>query len=173
LSLSEFAIGNLPAPKRRRRELGFLKPVIRRGFLDAHELRYDERLRLGEDVLLYAGCLAAGARFRVVEACGYCAVQHPASLSARHRTEDLEHLLGALTELEEAIRGAGGSVGALPRYTRSTRHRLAHRRMLDSKRLRGWSGALSACGAAPESFLFILGAVARDKLALAHKRLST
>lgn len=45
---------------------GFAKPIIRRAFLQSHGLRYAEDIRLGEDMLLYGECLAAGARFGVM-----------------------------------------------------------------------------------------------------------
>src|SRR5262249_43994849 len=84
IDLAEFIDGNLPRADRYRRELGFLKPIIRRATAERLGVRYDERLWLGEDVLYYARLLVGGAVFRVVGACGYHAVQHPASLSARH-----------------------------------------------------------------------------------------
>jgi succinoglycan biosynthesis protein ExoU len=127
LTLSEFARGNLPTKARRRRELGFLKPIIRRAFLDAHGIRYDPRLRLGEDLLLYSRCLMAGARFKVVEACGYCAVQYGSSLSGLHRTEDIARLHQALTEFAAESARAGRSIGDLRLYIRACRNNLALR----------------------------------------------
>jgi succinoglycan biosynthesis protein ExoU len=163
LTLSEFGLGNLPRRERPRRELGFLKPVIRRSFLDAHAIRYDERLRLGEDLLVYARCLLAGARFRLVEACGYCAVQRGQSLSAHHATQDVANLYAALLEFAEAAARSGRPIGGLVRYIRSTRNNLALRRALDGRRERGWRGLLQAMQAAPESLPYVLGRIARDK----------
>ena len=64
--------------------MGFLKPIIKREFLQSHALRYDETLRLGEDYALYTQALIAGARFCVVGARGYVAIQRGTSISARH-----------------------------------------------------------------------------------------
>lgn len=169
LTLSEFAIGNLPT-RPARRELGFLHPVMRRSFLERHAIRYDDGLRLGEDVVLYARCLLAGARFRVVEACGYCAVQYPGSLSARHRTEDIENLNRALIELEAEAKALGRDVGALPRYTRWTQRNLALRRALDFKRRNGMRGVMSALSADPSSVPYILRTVAGWKFAALQKQ---
>ncbi len=47
-------------------KFGFLQPVIRRGFLQRHRIRYAEEVRAGEDWLLYATCIAHGARFHTV-----------------------------------------------------------------------------------------------------------
>ena len=170
LDLSAFAVGNLPRRDRPRRELGFLKPLIRRAFVDAHAIRYDERLRLGEDLLYYARCLIEGGRFRVVPACGYYAVQYPGSLSGHHRTEDVARLHEALVAFEAEQRGLGRSVGALPRYTRSTRNNLALRRALDMKRQAGWPGLLKAVRESPASLPYIFARVAQDKLSPAPAR---
>ena len=48
-------------------DFGYLKPLIRRSFLLAHNLSYDESLRTSEDLLLYASLLFAGARTRLVD----------------------------------------------------------------------------------------------------------
>jgi succinoglycan biosynthesis protein ExoU len=90
LGLEAFVLGNMARRGGNRRELGFLKPMIRRSFLDRHRLRYDETLRLGEDYALYAGALALGARFVIVPACGYVAVMRRNSISGRHSKQDLE-----------------------------------------------------------------------------------
>src|SRR5579859_1818162 len=54
LDVATFVARNLSKGKRQRKELGFLKPIMRRAFLDLHRLRYDEKLRLGEDFVLYS-----------------------------------------------------------------------------------------------------------------------
>lgn len=95
LSLTEFVEGNISRPGVERGETGFLKPVIRRAFLDKHALRYDDGLRLGEDYELYVRALAAGARYKVIRHCGYGAIVRGNSLSGRHRTEDLRRLYEA------------------------------------------------------------------------------
>jgi succinoglycan biosynthesis protein ExoU len=164
LSLSEFALGNLHKKVRYRRELGFLKPVIRRSFLDAHGLRYDERLRLGEDMLLYAGCLIEDAVFRVVEACGYYAVERPESLSGSHTTQDIAAFHQALVELESRAAAAGRPIAELSACVRSTRNNLALRQALDAKRANGWAGFLSACGRTPASLPYMARTLARARL---------
>ena len=77
LGLARFVEGNISRRGRRRGEIGFLKPVMRRSFLETHGLRYGENLRLGEDYDLYARALARGARYKVVRHCGYVAVERP------------------------------------------------------------------------------------------------
>jgi succinoglycan biosynthesis protein ExoU len=99
ISLEQFVRGNISQRGRLRRELGFIKPLIRRSFLDQHSLRYDENLRLGEDYALYARALAAGARLLLVPAAGYVSTVRGDSLSARHSKQDLEQLRDSDREL--------------------------------------------------------------------------
>ena len=99
LSFEEFVLGNVARRGAPRKELGYLKPLIRRRFLDEHGLRYLESLRLGEDYALYARALADGARFRIIPTAGYVAVERPDSLSSRHTRRDLEVLRNSDREL--------------------------------------------------------------------------
>ena len=92
LDFETFVLGNVSQWGSLRKELGFLKPLMRRSFLDRHGLRYDETLRLGEDYALYARALALRARFRVLPNCGYVSVDRPNSLSSCHTMQDLERL---------------------------------------------------------------------------------
>lgn len=92
LDLATFVAGNISQAGRLRKEYGFLKPMMRRAFLDRHGLRYDEGLRLGEDFALYARALAAGAVFRVIPSATYVSVVRAGSLSGNHTKHDLERL---------------------------------------------------------------------------------
>ena len=92
LDLRTFVLGNITRWGHLRKEIGFLKPLMRREFLDRYSLRYDERLRLGEDYAFYARALALRARFLVVPSQGYVSVVRPDSISAVHTKQDLERL---------------------------------------------------------------------------------
>lgn len=54
-----------------RFNFGYMKPVLRRAFIAAHGLAYDETLRIGEDYIFLAGALAAGGRCAVEPGAGY------------------------------------------------------------------------------------------------------
>lgn len=95
-----------------RRELGFLKPIVRRSFLETHGLAYDETMRLGEDLDLYARALSVGAKMRLTPWTGYVSVMRRRSLSLNHSRADIlaleassDRLLGSgkLTEAEAAL----------------------------------------------------------------------
>jgi succinoglycan biosynthesis protein ExoU len=142
LTLEEFVHGNISKRGRHRGELGFLKPVIRRGFLDRHGLEYDARLRLGEDFQLYARAMIAGARFKVSRACGYVATVRPDSLSGRHRTEDLKCLADADLALLAMDGLQAGGRKALRRHQTHIRNKYRLRRFLDRKAEQGLAAAL-------------------------------
>jgi succinoglycan biosynthesis protein ExoU len=114
LTFEQFVLGNVTRRGSHRKELGYLKPLIRREFLDRNALLYNESLRLGEDYVLYARALAAGARFLVVPMPGYVAVEREDSLSARHTRQDLE-----------ALRNSDRDLMADSHLTRSEREVLA------------------------------------------------
>ncbi|MEO0881138.1 MAG: glycosyltransferase [Pseudomonadota bacterium] len=93
LSLARFVRENIMEYAGFGRELGFIKPLIKRDFLSKNDLRYDADMRLGEDYDLYARMLLHGAKFGLVDPCGYLAFDTPGSLSRTHRSEALEKLV--------------------------------------------------------------------------------
>lgn len=171
LGLKAFVAGNLSRRGTPRGELGFLKPVMRRDFLDAHGLRYREEMRLGEDYELYLRALLNGARYTVIESCGYGAVVRADSLSGRHRTEDLE----ALRDAERAILDSGtvpaDAAAMMRRHWRQVSDRHALRRFLDAKREGGISAALAYAVEHPSRVPAIAGGILRDKAEAARRRM--
>lgn len=99
ISLAYFLDGCISRPDRRRRELGFLKPLMRRAFLERHGLAYDEGMRLGEDFDLYSRALSGGAKMRLSPWTGYVSVMRMGSLSLAHKREDLVALLAGKDRL--------------------------------------------------------------------------
>ena len=91
LSFCAFIRGNSSKPDDGL-DLGFLKPIFRRAFVNQHGLRYVETMRLGEDYEFYARALALGARFLVCGPAGYISVEREGSLSKDHSAEDLRLL---------------------------------------------------------------------------------
>lgn len=143
LGLSEFIRGNLSVRGQPRAETGFLKPVMRRAFLDRHGLRYREEMRLGEDYDLYARALIAGARYKIIHGCGYGAVVRSNSLSGRHRTIDLKCLHEADRALLEQPSLQGEERRLVEQHAAQVKRRYELRRFLDEKAERGlWRTAL-------------------------------
>ncbi|KXF77054.1 glycosyl transferase family A [Paramesorhizobium deserti] len=164
LDLPTFVERNISRRGRQRGELGFLKPVMRRAFLDRHGLRYNEKLRLGEDYDLYTRALAAGARFQIINNCGYGAVVRADSLSGRHRTDDLKQLADA----DKAILAGGALSGegreAVRRHERHIRGKYHHRQFLDTKAQQGIAGAMAYCLRNPPALAPVVSGVFTDKL---------
>ncbi|UTS82506.1 glycosyltransferase family 2 protein [Phaeobacter piscinae] len=77
--------------------IGYLKPLIRRRFLSG--LRYDPRLRIGEDHDLYLRLVLAGAKMWVLPMAAYLYRRHAASTSYRNVPQDLAAQIDVLDDL--------------------------------------------------------------------------
>ena len=163
LDLPGFVRRNIPSGPIQRGELGFIKPVMRRAFLEQAGLRYDETLRLAEDYALYVRALAAGASFLLTHSCGYVAIERAGSLSGRHGTADLAALVAEDAALAALPGLTGEALEALAAHRLHTQRKLDHRLFLDRRREGSTLGAISGFGAA--ALARIAADVARDKLA--------
>lgn len=161
LSLVTFVDGNISRGSRQRGELGFLKPLMRRDFLDEHGLRYNPEMRLGEDFDLYVRALLAGASFGVTRHVGYVARVRSGSLSASHSTADLAALLAAC----DRHITAAPDVPVLRQHRHQCFRRHVLRAFLDVKAADGWSAALRYAVSPPAHLLPIAQGVLSDKLA--------
>jgi succinoglycan biosynthesis protein ExoU len=156
LTLAQFALGNVSRAGRSRQELGFLKPLMRRAFLQDHHLVYDESLRLGEDFVLYAQALARGARFRVIPACGYVAVERPESISGSHGAAELAALAKASQRLLRERGLSPRDRAALSAHGRHVRFKLHFHRVLAARRKSGMASALGVMIADPLGAAYVL-----------------
>jgi len=163
LDLPTFVDGNISKRGVRRGEIGFLKPVMRRAFLDKHGLRYREEMRLGEDYDLYIRALALGARYKVIHSCGYGAVVRGDSLSGRHRTEDLRRLYEADRTLLKSVKLPPPAAEAVRRHERHVRGKYELRRFLDIKGQAGLLAAIAYIGGNPGAFPAIATGILADK----------
>ncbi|WP_157019520.1 glycosyltransferase [Mesorhizobium xinjiangense] len=170
LDFAAFIEGNISRRGHQRGEIGFLKPVMRRAFLQRHGIRYREELRLGEDYELYARALANGARYRVIQDCGYAAVVRPDSLSGQHRTIDLKRLYEADRLILKMPGLSAEAIAALRRHERQTRDRFELRDFLDAKARAGLGGAALHALLRPAAWPAIIGGVAGDKVEALRRR---
>jgi succinoglycan biosynthesis protein ExoU len=139
--------------------------LMRRSFIAGSELTYDERLRLGEDYVFYAQALLRGARFMLIPACGYIAVEHPGSLSHRHGAAELAALVEADNRLiEEARCRAPETVRVLKAHRSSERRKLDYRLMLDAKKQRDWPRVAMHLLRTPATAAYILNHTLRAKV---------
>ncbi|OAP39921.1 glycosyl transferase family A [Sinorhizobium glycinis] len=163
LDLVGFVDGNISRRGVRRGEIGFLKPLMRRSFLDEFHLRYNETLRLGEDFDLYARALAQGARYKIIHSCGYAAVVRGNSLSGSHRTIDLRRLYEADRAILAGTGLSGDVAAALRRHERHIRGRYELRHFLDLKNHEGFASAFAYALTHPAALPAIVGGIVGDK----------
>lgn len=86
-----FIAGNKGRRNQGRQVLGFLKPLIRRGFLAQHAITYHE-IRLAEDYFLYLECLIQGARWVVTPEPMYHYTVREGSLTATFTPTQLDSM---------------------------------------------------------------------------------
>lgn len=119
-----FIDSNITRASRMRRELGFLKPLVRRAFLAEHRLAYDETMRLGEDYDLYARALMLGAKMRLVPWTGYVSVMRGNSLSLNHGRPELAALEASDLRLLSCGRLSAAESRLVRRHLFTTRSRI-------------------------------------------------
>ena len=155
LDFAAFVAGNVNS-RARRNELGFLKPLMRRSFLDRHGLHYANELRLGEDYALYAQALALGARFLVLPASGYVAVVRENSLSGLHSRGDLERLRDFDGRLAAAFDLRPAERRALRRHTQSIDARVRWLAVIDGFKSRNLRALFAPFAAPPQIVGFLM-----------------
>jgi succinoglycan biosynthesis protein ExoU len=119
-----------------RREMGYLKPMMRTAFLREHGLLFREDMRLAEDYDLYARALAAGARFEVIDPCGYIALNRAGSLSKAIPTEAVQIVVDADKALLAAPGIDADAKSAVREHLTQTRTDLEWMRLIDGVRAR-------------------------------------
>lgn len=152
LTLEYFVRGNISSKHDHRRELGFVKPLMKRSFLDAHHIRYDDNMRLGEDYDLYARALANGARFGLVDPCGYYAVERPGSLSGAHSAAARAAIVASDKRLLDTPGLDNGARRALQAHMMESYRESAWMNLIDAVKARDFSKT-AACFRAPPSVI--------------------
>ncbi|MDP1555610.1 MAG: glycosyltransferase family 2 protein [Hyphomonas sp.] len=129
-----------------RREMGYLKPMMRTDFLRRHGLLFREDMRLSEDYDFYARALVAGARFEVIDPCGYIALNREGSLSKAIPTQAMQKVV----EVDRALLSTPGidasARAALREHLTQTCTDLAWMRLIDAVRARNLPSALRVFG---------------------------
>ncbi|MDX8431859.1 glycosyltransferase family 2 protein [Mesorhizobium abyssinicae] len=93
ISLADYIAGNIVFES--RFNLGYLKPIFQRDFLEESGLRYDERLIIGEDYILLASALAKGGKCVVEPTTGYVYHIRTGSISRVLELHHVQAMLGA------------------------------------------------------------------------------
>lgn len=119
LGIEEFHHRNVADPAWPGVNYGFLKPILRRDFLAAHRIRYDERVRFAEDFGLYLDCLYSGGKWLMIPEATYHYTVRGDSLTQIQTPHDLAVLAARL----------GAAAATAPPELRRTIAR--HRRVVD------------------------------------------
>lgn len=176
LDFARFVLENLYEITGHGRELGYLKPLMRRDFLNRHALRYNTAMRLGEDFDLYARALLAGARFGLVDPAGYYALDRPGSLSKQHKAADLREVWRADRAMMRAGLREADDREALKAHMELAHKKWAWVRLIEAVRARNPVEAAASFVAPPGVIVDLLQRVhehfrsggARDHLKGAH-----
>ena len=113
ISLFDFVMLSVTHQGREGHELSYIKPIMKRSFIENHKIRYKEHMRLGEDYELYVNLLACGAGLFLVPVQGYVSVIRKGSLSHNHTVLDLLNL-----------RDCNNHLALLPSLTSKEKHAL-------------------------------------------------
>lgn len=170
IRFEDFVLGNLGALKGPL-DLGFVKPVFRRSFLEQHALRYRSEMRLGEDYQFYAHALALGARFVMTDPAGYISVDREGSLSRQHGERDLELLRDCDAGLATIRQLSANERRAIDRHFASVDCRLQWRRLISAVKARNASAALSTF-TSPHSALYLAARLTEQAWARSLGRLA-
>lgn len=162
LGLAEFVRRSVADPQFPDTNYGFLKPLMRRAFLDAHAIRYDESVRFAEDFALYATCLRAGARWWMMPDPLYRYLVRRHSLTQVQTVHDLNKLRGVqrvmLGEAERA--GDADLVRLIRRHMRVVDRCYYYRAFTDDLKARRFGPAVRRMFEGPRT----VGLIAEESL---------
>lgn len=101
LSLTDLLKADWPGRRDGFRNVGICKPILRRSFLTRTSVRYDEDVRLGEDLLFYAQLLLQGGRFGLTPRPSYVYAVRANSIS--YRTKPTTELVGVNAKIQGQV----------------------------------------------------------------------
>lgn len=119
ISLADYIAGNVVFES--RFNLGYLKPIFQRRFLNENGLRYDESLIIGEDYILLANALAKGGKCVVEPTTGYVYHIRTGSISRVLELHHVEAMRKADIVFARTHSMDASAAAALARRTRSLR----------------------------------------------------
>lgn len=157
VDLTDFVLSNVTQKDRERAELGFIKPLMRRDFLNKNNLTYREDMRLGEDYELYARALGLGAKMIIVGAQGYVSVVRQSSLSSNHSEHDLLQLRNSDDALIRDLTLTPQAYEAIRQHRISIDCRLQWRLLINAVKDKNLIAALRTFTGHPKVSLSLLG----------------
>ena len=159
MSAADFVAGNIGSRYAPRVSYGFMKPVMRRSFLERHGLRYDVRNRFGEDFLLSLDCLLHGARWWVTPEPMYCYTVQAGTLTDVQSAGDLMRIRIREDQLlcgHPVVAADPCLARALQRHKAVIEHFFYYRAFTDAVKARSVGPALQFLLESPSSFRHIM-----------------
>lgn len=147
LDLATFILSNRVF--RSAHNFGYMKPMLRRAFIDAESLRYDESLRIGEDYVLLASALARGAGCVVAPDPGYIYRVRSGSISELLEPDHVKAMQQADLAFEQAHVLDAKARRALRKRKRNLAQAAAYLALVDHIKNRALADALSTAIANP------------------------
>lgn len=136
---------------------GYMKPMFRRAFLNTHNLRFRQDLRIGEDYLLLASALAVGGECAIEPSPGYVYNIREGSIS---RVLEIEHVDAMMAADQDFLARYTLSPGATEAQSQRTRSLIEARHFL-----------MLVSGIKRRSITDIVKIAAKDPMALRHLRM--
>lgn len=145
MTAAEFVARNVGGGRRERATYGFLNPVFRRSFLEAHGLHYDERNRFGEDFMLSLRCLTHGAEWWLAPEPMYEYTVRRGSLTEVQTSADLDRIRALDRELlaDPALSGDAALQTALLKHVKQIDRCYYYRAFTDAVKAGRFETALS------------------------------
>ena len=133
--------------------LGFLKPMIRKSFLNERQISYDESLRIGEDDELIVRILLEKGRYLVVPQCTYLYRKHGQSISHRLSLVNAERIMASERRIRQRLMGQGVLSKAYKARWEALVRAVAFTRAIDAIKKRQFLNAIAAVARSPASIM--------------------
>ncbi|KQV33337.1 MULTISPECIES: glycosyltransferase family 2 protein [unclassified Rhizobium] len=130
---------------------GYLKPVFLRSFIETHGLRFDEKLRIGEDYILLASALASGGLCAIEPSAGYIYHIREGSISRVLRLDHVEAMIAGDARFTAAFTLDSEAQAAQTRRARSLVDAYDFLTLIEQMKARSLSGVLRTALANPRA----------------------
>lgn len=162
LELPEFIARNVADPDYPGMNFGFLKPIMRREFINRHGIVYNEAVRFAEDFAFYVDCFQAGAVWWMSSRPGYCYRLRPGTLTHVQTVADLSALRRKLIGLHATTVPRSDLARLVARHERVVARSYLYRAFTDAIKQRRYAAALRVLTAERGSAALIAAELSRQ-----------
>lgn len=155
------AIGEITLPRLMNGTIGntgyslsSLKPIYSKSFLNEHNILYDESIAVGEDYMIFAECLAYGARCVTDSSFGYLYTRRAGSISYRIPSKRWQIMIDCETSFMHKHNLQGNVLAEQQKRLKFMRKMKAFEMMVEAIKVKDISGLLKPAIMSPTSVLF-------------------